>query len=253
VRRQGEKNGPLGDLRLPAPRIPAPSVTSVRLRISVERQCVSRQILQFVSEAKGDDVGLTGGRPRRQETEVHGFERRVAMEEVVDSRAELRGDQAAPLLGVQTTLKRHAPLVKGRAVSRRPPRAALFNRRSHHDLFCQNMALRGFPWLKSVDGRTGSRMGKCMADGVISGAETHCIHPQRRFSPVFSAHRACGPSLEERGRRGGRDQHVPWSKTDDFPGSRPPCHEIPGRTQNIHPSSVSPPTSAPDTDWVSCR
>jgi len=50
------------------------------------------------------------------------------------------------------------------------------------------------------------------------------------FSPVFSDHRAFGPSLEERGRRGGRDQHVPWSKTDDFPGSRPPCHEIPGRT-----------------------
>ncbi|MBM4012930.1 MAG: carbohydrate-binding protein, partial [Planctomycetes bacterium] len=40
-------------------------------------------------------------------------------------------------------------------------------------------ALRGFPWLESVDGRTGSGMGKCMADGVISGAETHCIHPQR--------------------------------------------------------------------------
>jgi len=47
------------------------------------------------------------------------------------------------------------------------------------------------------------------------------------------AHRAFGPSLEERGRRGDWDQHVPWSKTDDFPGSRPPCHEIPGRTSKL--------------------
>jgi len=82
-------------------------------------------------------------------------------------------------------------------------------------------ALRGFPWLQSVDGRTGSRMGKCMADGVISGAETHCIHLQRLPFPLcFPTIGLLGPAW----RRGG----AAGAGTSTFPGVKPTIFRDPG-------------------------
>jgi len=85
----------------------------------------------------------------------------------------------------------------------------------------QSWALRGFPWLQSVDGRTGSRMGKCMADGVISGAETHCIHLQRLPFPLcFPTIGLLGPAW----RRGG----AAGAGTSTFPGVKPTIFRDPG-------------------------